>query len=123
MASIGNDANGHHRILFVAPDGKRKTVRLGKCSVKIAEAIKHRIENLLSSLISNREPSREDAIWLEGIGADLRGKLEAVGLIEPLEPLVIDLTSLDEHVADFIQRVGANRKPGTVAVWKQVQAE
>ncbi len=81
------------------------------------------MENLLSSLISNREPSREDAVWLEGIGADLRGKLEAVGLVEPLEPLVIDQTTLDEHVADFIQRVGANRKPGTVAVWKQVQAE
>ena len=123
MASITNDPNGYRRIQFVSPDGKRKTVRLGKVSMKIAEGIKHRIENLLSSCIANREPSREDAIWLDGIGADLRSKLEAVGLVELLEPQVIDQTTLDEHVANFILRVGANRKPGTVAVWKQVQSE
>lgn len=91
--------------------------------MKIAEGVRHRVENLLSSCISNREPSREVAVWLERIGADLLGKLEAVGLVEPLEPLQIDQTSLDEHVANFIERVGSNRKPGTVAVWKQVQAE
>ena len=30
MASIARDKNGNRRILFVAPDGKRPTIRLGK---------------------------------------------------------------------------------------------
>ena len=30
MASVVNDPNGRRRILFVAPDGSRRTVRLGK---------------------------------------------------------------------------------------------
>ena len=32
MASIARDKNGCRRILFVAPDGKRPTIRLGKVS-------------------------------------------------------------------------------------------
>jgi len=123
IASIANDPNGYRRIQFVSPDGKRKSIRLGKVSVNIAEGVRHRVENLLSSCIANREPSREDAVWLEGIGVDLRGKLQAVGLVEPTQPLVIDQTSLDDYVAESIHRVGSNRKPGTVAVWKQVQSE
>ena len=39
MASIVNDPNGRKRILFVAPDGKRKTIRLGKIDRKSAESI------------------------------------------------------------------------------------
>ena len=123
MASISNDPNGLRRIQFVAPCGKRKSIRLGKVSMKIAEGVRHRVENLLSSCIANREPSREDAIWLEGIGADLRSKLEAVGIVEPLEPEPIkDVPSLAEHLQGFLDRVGPAKKPGTVAVWRQVVA-
>jgi hypothetical protein len=38
MASIVNDPNGRRRIQFVSPDGKRKTIRLGKIDRKTAEA-------------------------------------------------------------------------------------
>ena len=37
MASIGKDPGGRRRILFVAQNGKRRTIRLGKCSQKQAE--------------------------------------------------------------------------------------
>ena len=47
MASIARDKNGRRRILFVAPDGKRPTIRLGKVSQRTAEAIKYRVEQLL----------------------------------------------------------------------------
>lgn len=46
MASIAHDKNGCRRILFVAPDGKRKTVRLGKASQRMAEGVKYRVEQL-----------------------------------------------------------------------------
>ena len=123
MASIANDPNGYRRILFVAPNGKRRSIRLGKVSIKISEGVKHRVENLLSSCIANREPSREDTVWLEGVGAVLRSKLEAVGLVEPLEPEPIkDVPTLAEHLKGFLDRVGPSKKPGTVAVWRQVVA-
>ncbi len=46
MASITNDANGRRRIQFVAGDGARKAIRLGKVSQRQAEAFKVRLEAL-----------------------------------------------------------------------------
>jgi integrase len=123
MASVSNRPNGHKWIQFVAPDGKRKTVRLGKCSGKAADTVRFRVECLLESAITGAM-DRDTALWLRDVTErhpELRTKLAAVGLVEPLVPP--DQITLDSHVADFISRVGVNRKPGTVAVWKQVQAE
>ena len=47
MASIAKDKNGTRRILFVAPDGRRLTIRLGKVSQRAAESVKYRVEQLL----------------------------------------------------------------------------
>jgi len=47
MASIAKDKNGCRRILFVAPDGRRPTIRLGKVSQRAAEGVKDRVEQLL----------------------------------------------------------------------------
>ena len=58
MATIGKDKGGMKRVLFVASGGKRKTIRLGKCSLHEAEAIKFRVENLPSASIQGREPNR-----------------------------------------------------------------
>jgi hypothetical protein len=44
VASIAREKNGNRRILFVAPDGKRPTIRLGKVSQRTAESIKYRVE-------------------------------------------------------------------------------
>ena len=52
MASIANDPGGRRRILFVAPDGKRKAIRLGKLSQRAAEAVKLRVEHLLNAKIN-----------------------------------------------------------------------
>lgn len=44
MASIAREKkNGTRRILFVAPDGRRRTIRLGKVSQRAAESIKYRV--------------------------------------------------------------------------------
>ena len=48
MASIANDPNGRRRILFVAPSGERKTIRLGKCSKAGAEEIRSKVLRLLN---------------------------------------------------------------------------
>ncbi|MHC4563837.1 MAG: hypothetical protein ACYS8X_13845 [Planctomycetota bacterium] len=46
MASVISDPSGRKRIQFVAGDGTRKTIRLGKATVRQAEAIKVKVEQL-----------------------------------------------------------------------------
>ena len=78
MASISNDPNGRRRILFVAPDESRKTIRLGKIDRKSAEAIARHVEALLAAKIGGQPVPRETAVWLARIGMALRDKLAAV---------------------------------------------
>jgi len=82
MASIGTDSNGHRRILFVAPDGSRKTVRLGKVDQKTAEAVCRHVEALLSAKISGQPVPRDTAVWLASVRDPLRGRLARAGLID-----------------------------------------
>ena len=83
MASIANDKNGTKRILFVDPSGKRKTIRLGKSSKRIAETAKGHIERLLSTKIAGHSPDPETANWLAGIGDVLHERLVKAGLTLP----------------------------------------
>jgi len=48
MASIHKAPNGTRRILFVASDGVRRCVRLGKLSARLADNYKGRIETILA---------------------------------------------------------------------------
>ncbi|QEL14115.1 hypothetical protein [Limnoglobus roseus] len=54
MASIIDDPNGRRRIQFVAPNGTRKTIRLGKIDRKSAEAINRHVEALLSAKVGGQ---------------------------------------------------------------------
>lgn len=80
MASIANDPNGRKRIQFVAPDGSRKTLRLGKCDRKGAESILRHVEALLGAKIGGQPMPRDTAVWLSEIGTELLKKLAGVGL-------------------------------------------
>src|SRR4051795_8924772 len=82
MASISDDPNGRRRILFVAPDESRKTIRLGKIDRKSAESICRHVEALLGAKMAGQPIPRDTAAWLGGIGATLRDRLGAVGLVE-----------------------------------------
>jgi len=121
MASIGNDAGGLKRILFYAPDGSRKTLRLGKCSKRDAESVRGRVESLLSSTMLGNAISRDDATWLASDGKPLRSKLEAVGLVEPPESATPKKgILLNTFLDDFVVRNGSTKKPATRIVWGQV---
>ncbi len=85
MASIVDDPNGRRRIMFIAGDGKRRTLRLGKTDRKSAESVCRHVEALLSSKTSGQPIPRDTSNWLPSIGDVLREKLAAVGLIEPRE--------------------------------------
>lgn len=113
MASIANDPNGRRRVLFVAPDGGRKTLRLGKTDRKSAEAIARHVEALLSAKVGGQPVPRDTAAWLGGIGQPLRDKLAAVGLAD---------APTRAALGDFLRGYVLNRpdvKPATLEVWQQ----
>jgi integrase len=81
MASIARDPDGRKRILFTAPDGKRKPIRLGKVSQRAAEATKYRVEQLLESLNLKRPMEADLAEWVNKLEPRMAKKLANVGLI------------------------------------------
>lgn len=111
MASIGKDKNGRRRILFVAPNGKRKTIRLGRVPQRAAEAIKVKVENLVGATVSGCGWDNETARWVADLPDTLADKLAAVDLIPkrksetPTETLG---AFLDAYIAGR-----ANLKPNT----------
>lgn len=117
MASIARDKNGHRRILFVAPDGRRPTIRLGKVSQRTAEGIKFRVEQLLESLHYRHPVDGELAQWVTDLEPDLAKKLARVGLIP--DPEVKPAATLGPFLTDFTTR-RIDVKPATKEVWSQV---
>lgn len=83
MASIIKESNGRKTIQFVSPDGSgRPKIRLGKCSLRIAEKAKGHIEELVNCIQTGLARSPELSMWLEGLNDDLYGRLAHLGLIE-----------------------------------------
>lgn len=124
MASIGNDAGGRKRILFYAPCGARKTIRLGKCSKAHAATMRTRTEQLLTAVVTG-VMDRDLSFWVAELHPATRAKFEAVGLLEPMTPepgTEADQTTLDGFLADFMTRRGPSKKPATRVVWGQVMA-
>jgi integrase len=101
MASVVNDPGGRKRILFVAPDESRKAIRLGKRSLKDAEAIARHVEALLAAKIGGQPLPRDTASWLADIGPALYRRLGRVGLVSPRQENVGDV-ALGHLVDSFI---------------------
>lgn len=86
MASISTDSNGNRTIQFVGADCKRRSVRLGKVPMRVAESIKVRVEALNIANISGLPVDSETARWVSERDVMLLEKLAAVRLIQPREP-------------------------------------
>ena len=117
MASIGNDSNGHRRILFVAGDGTRKTIRLGAMSKSQAQTIKTKVEDLIGADKSGGAVKDETAQWLKDRDDVLHARLAAVDLVKAR-------TGGRAVLGAFIDGYIAGRpalKPATVIGLKQVR--
>src|SRR5215471_5222977 len=113
MASVVNDPGGRRRILFVALDESRKAIRLGKCDRKTTEGVCRHVEALLAAKIGGQPVPRDTAVWLANIGAKLRDRLAAVGLVEAPKRAAL---------GEFLQSYILSRpdvKPATLEVWQQ----
>ena len=107
MASIGRDPGGQRRILFVAPDGKRKTVRLGKATQRTAEGIKTKVEALVVAAITGSPLEDEVARWVAALDSRMADKLAGVGLIPRRE-----VATLASFLASYIA-TRTDAKPNT----------
>jgi len=117
MASIARDKNGCRRILFVAPDGRRPTIRLGKVSQRTAEGVKYRVEQLLEALQFNRSMEADLVQWVTDLEPWLAKRLARVGLIP--NPEAKPAATLGPFLTDFTTR-RIDVKPATKEVWSQV---
>ena len=89
MASVSRDAGGKRRILFVAPDGKRKAIRLGKVSQRTAEQVKFRIEQLLEAKLTGYAVDADTAQWIgAGPRPHRRYQLSVLALGDVVPPVV-----------------------------------
>ena len=113
MASITNETNGRRTIQFVGTDGKRRSVRLGKVSKRLAEACKLRIEDLVSARKAGMAPSAETTAWLESLDGEIFLRLVAAGLAAGR-----DRTTLASYIDGYIAR-RTDTKHSTRTVWRR----
>lgn len=85
MASLVTYKKKLKRVDFtLTPNGKRRSVRLGRIPNKKAISIKTRIEKLIENKILQQPHDTELCQWLSEIDEKLRRRLRAVGLAEGL---------------------------------------
>ena len=108
MATIGNDPNGRKRILFVAGDGRRRTIRLGKMDRKDAERFRLRVEKIIGANISGGIVDDETSHWLAERDDVTYSRMAAVGLVKARAKIVHTVAELTEKFF-----AGMTAKPAT----------
>ena len=116
MASVISDPNGRKRIQFVAGDGSRRAIRLGKATMRQAEAVKVKFEQLvLAATGVTGVIDDETANWLTGLDDSMYDKLAGVGLVGRRESVKLR-AFLDAYIAER-----SDVKPGTSITYKRVR--
>jgi len=82
MASIVNDPNGRRRLQFKAPDGRRRTIRLGKVTQKAAGLIRSRVEAIVSARMASQPLDPDTTAWVASLPDEMHTKLAEAGLFE-----------------------------------------
>jgi integrase len=116
MASVISDPNGRKRIQFVAGDGSRRTIRLGKATMRQAEAVKVKIEQLVLAATSVTGVVDDETVnWLTGIDESMYDKLAGVGLVGRRDSVKLR-AFLDAYIEER-----SDVKPGTSITYKWVR--
>jgi integrase len=102
VASVSRDSNGNRTIQFVAADGKRRSVRLGKLTAKAVGEVKLKIEALNAAAIAKISIDGETAKWIGQLDAVLYDKLASVGLV-PKRPQA-ERTTLGGFIDDYLAK-------------------
>jgi integrase len=120
MASVVNDPNGLKRIIPTLPDGRRPSIRLGKCDKRTAEQFRLHVGYLESAMNTATPIVPETVAWLAELavkGPDLRKKLTAFGLAAPAdEPTT---TTVGAFLNSYLERK-TDIKPASLLTLKQI---
>ena len=116
MASISTEPNGCRTIQFVALDGRRPSIRMGRASPKRVEGVKLRVEGIVDALKAGVALDAELQAWLDGIDRVLHDKLAQVGLVTPREVLAV--VTVKGFIDGYIER-RKDVKPATREIWRQ----
>lgn len=104
MASVICDkATGRRTIQFVARDGKRPKIGLGRATAKEAETAKLFVEDLLTCLRIGKSPKSATAEWIASAPDTMRRRLEKTGLIVQRERAEVPT------LGDWLERYIAGR--------------
>ena len=99
MANISTTKNGSRILQFYDLAGKRKTIRLGKITLKSANSIARKIEHLLSARLSDSMLNIETERWLRSLDDRFLTKLAKFGLIEESNTSISSLGKfLDQYI-------------------------
>lgn len=85
MASVSTDANGNRTTQVVCGDGKRRPIRLGKASMRQAEAVRVMVEDLAHAAATGAAPQPDTSIWVALLTDDMLEKFSIIGLTAPRE--------------------------------------
>ena len=83
MASVSTDPRGTRRVQFTGPDGRRRTVRLGKLAKRPAEELAGLIERLNAAALTGSAPADGDSRRVAALPDATHAKLAAAGLASP----------------------------------------
>ena len=81
MASVSADPHGTRRVQFTGPDGRRRTVRLGKLPKRGAEELAGVVERLTAAALAGHAPDDATARRVAALPDATHAKLAACGLI------------------------------------------
>ncbi len=115
MASIAGEKNGRRTIQLVGDGSRRRSIRLGKMSQRHAEAVKFRVEQLVTAANTGHAVDGETARWLSTISDDLYDRLARTGLVPMRERATLG-PFLDRY---FSMRTDV--KPTTKVVWENTR--
>jgi integrase len=99
-------------------DGRRKVVRLGKATEKMALAVKIKVEALAAAKFTRGTVDDEVSRWVADLPDDMQARLAAVGLVEPRE------ATRSVTLGELLTRYSESRtdiKPGTALVHEQAK--
>ncbi|WP_145267267.1 tyrosine-type recombinase/integrase [Calycomorphotria hydatis] len=108
MASITNYKDGKRTVQFVGQDGKRRSIRLGKTTMRNAKLVKERVEHLDQANRLGITPDSHVIEWLNQIESDLYEKLARVGLVQAREASLLG-PFVDEYLASRAEAKEATR--------------
>ena len=89
MASLSTEKNGCHVVQVSCVDGKRRSIRLGRCQLRYAESMRISIHELEAAALSGQPISPATARWLKTVQGPIHARMVKAGLCQPREDQLV----------------------------------